>query len=269
MALGQPRFRCLPVLSLDRTHRHGWWLDRRERRHPAGGRWVPDLAQREGRGPASALNKAFAESSGDIIGWLNSDDAYFDCRVVEDVVRFFAAHPRVDVVYGHAARVDADGRVIQIVWVPRFSLRLLKWECILEQPAVFIRRRVLEARFLDESFHFAMDWELWLRLAQSCTFGRIARVLAVDRVQPERKMKTWLPVLEKDRERLGALYGVDAPGSHPLRYRLLYLASRLGGARFALGVGTDLAFSGRQDDRWTLLRRQVLSRRRDWPDEFV
>jgi glycosyltransferase involved in cell wall biosynthesis len=221
------------------------------------------------KGQADALNKAFARSRGEIIGWLNSDDAYFDCRVVEDVVRFFARHPEVDVVYGHAARVSADGRVIHIVWVPRFSLGLLKWECFLEQPAVFLRRRVIEERFLDDSFQFAMDWELWLRLGLTCTFKRMGRVLAVDRLQPDRKMKTWLPVLEKDRARLVAMYGVGESGAHPLRYRLLYVASRLGGARFVLGMPTDLAFGGQQDDRWALLKRQVLSRQSRWPAEFV
>src|SRR5437868_3953200 len=38
------------------------------------------------RGQSHALNKAFAESRGEIVGWLNSDDAYFSCDAVGDVV---------------------------------------------------------------------------------------------------------------------------------------------------------------------------------------
>jgi glycosyltransferase involved in cell wall biosynthesis len=63
-------------------------------------------------GQAHAINKAFSESRGEIIGWINSDDAYVDCRVIEDVVSYFERHPRVDVVYGHAAQVAADGAII-------------------------------------------------------------------------------------------------------------------------------------------------------------
>lgn len=220
-------------------------------------------------GQADAVNKAFAASHGEIIGWLNSDDAYLDCRVVEDVVAFFEKNPAVDVVYGHVARVTADGRVVEIVWVPRVSLDLLTWECVLEQPGVFLRRRTIEDRFLDASFHFAMDWELWLRLAQSHRFKRMPRVVAVDRLQPERKMKTWLPVLEKDRERLGRMYGVGASGAHRLRYRLRYLASRICGAGYVLTLPRDLAFCGPREGRLALLRRQVLSRRSGWPAEYV
>ena len=137
-----------------------------------------------------ALNKAFAGSHGAIIGWLNSDDAYFDRDAVADVVGCFQAHPEVDVVFGHAARADQQGRVSHVLWVPPFSGWLLHWKCFLSQPAVFFRRKALGDRFLDERFQFAMDWELWLRLARSCRFHRLNRVLAIDRDQPGRKINT-------------------------------------------------------------------------------
>jgi glycosyltransferase involved in cell wall biosynthesis len=56
-------------------------------------------------GQADAVNKAFRESQGEMIGWLNSDDAYFDCRVIEDAVAYFLSHPDVDAVYGHCLQI--------------------------------------------------------------------------------------------------------------------------------------------------------------------
>jgi len=231
----------------------------------AGVDWVsePD------RGQTQALNKAFERSHGEIIGWLNSDDAYYDTRVIEDVVDFFARHPEVDVVYGHAARITAEGLVVRILHVPRFDYRRLLWDCFLFQPAVFIRRRVLVDGLLNEDFQFAMDWELWLRLAQTRRFARLDRVLAVDRTHSERKIKTWLPIYEADRDRLGGMYGAHTGPPVTLGIRLEAVASRLAGARFILTPGAPLAFTRKPESRWTLLRRQVASRMSTWPEEYL
>src|SRR5713226_6394238 len=52
------------------------------------------------RGQSHALNKAFAESRGEVIGWLNSDDAYFTPTAVAEAVQVFERCPDVNVVYG-------------------------------------------------------------------------------------------------------------------------------------------------------------------------
>jgi glycosyltransferase involved in cell wall biosynthesis len=220
------------------------------------------------KGQPDALNKAFDASNGTVVGWLNSDDALFDCRVVEDVVAYFEAHPAVDVVYGHAAQISSEGRIISYVGVPRFSKELLKLTCYLAQPAVFIRRRAIADRFIDVSFQYAMDWELWLRLAETYRFGRIDRVLAVDRLQPERKRSTWLSVYERDYARLTSMYGMHLPWYFGGLNRVLHVCSRIHGARFALRRPDRLAFSGPQDSRGDVLRRQLLSRRAKWPAEW-
>ena len=221
------------------------------------------------RGQTHALNKAFECSHGEIIGWLNSDDAYYDTHAIEDVVGFFARHPEVDVVYGHAARITAQGLVVRILHVPRFDHDRLLWDCFLFQPAVFVRRRALEDGFLNEDFQFAMDWELWLRLAQNRRFARINRVLAVDRTHAERKIKTWLPIYEADRGRLGEMYGAYSGPPVSLGIRLRAVASRLAGARFILTPGAPLAFTRKPESRWALLRRQVASRISTWPEEYL
>ncbi len=220
------------------------------------------------RGQAHAINKAFAASSGEIVGWINSDDAYFDCDVVADVVHFFDRHPEADVVYGHVARVTSTGRVVYIIWMLPFSYRLLRWTCFLEQPGVFFRRRAIEERFLDESFHFAMDWELWLRLGRNLRFVRMPRVLAIDRAQPERKIKTQEAVLEADRARLGHMYGVNLPWFFFGMWRVLFVLSRLAGGRYVLGMPARLAFSGEQDSRGVVFKRQVASRQSRWPEDW-
>jgi len=217
------------------------------------------------RGQSHALNKAFAESGGEIIGWVNSDDAYFDCRVVEDVVRFFARNPGVDAVYGHAAYVNADGRILHYFWAPSFHGRLLRLYDYIIQPTVFVRRRALGDHLVDESFEFAMDYELWLRLSQRHRLARLDRVIAIDRLQSERKTQTLLHVMRSDVRRLAAAYGVEvSPAARPLM-AAHHVYCRFRGARLAATRPGELAFSGCQDGRFTVLRRQVAARRSTMP----
>ncbi|HEV7662142.1 MAG TPA: glycosyltransferase family 2 protein [Chloroflexota bacterium] len=144
-------------------------------------RWVsePD------RGQADAVNKGLRLTSGDVIGWLNSDDIYYP-GAVEAACDFLAANPAVDVVYGQAQTIDEQGLVIEPYPTEPFDLQRLADVCFLCQPAVFFRRSVIE-RFgpLDERLHFVLDYEYWLRLAQGgATFARIPQLLAGWRLYP-------------------------------------------------------------------------------------
>ncbi len=220
-------------------------------------------------GQSHAINKAFRASSGEIIGWINSDDAYFDCSVIEDVVSLFEAHPEVDVVYGHCAQTTAAGGLIQILWAPPFSSELLRTTNVISQPATFVRRRVLSDPMLDESFHFTMDYELWLRLeARGARFERIGRIAAIDRHQAERKSSTILDVHASDSQRLAGTYDTRfGPQGDRTRTRF-YLRQRVAGALLIPRVRPPLAFSHPPDLRRGLLRRQLLTRRSRWPEEY-
>src|SRR5215471_15653998 len=71
-------------------------------------RWVsePD------RGTADAINKGFKLVGGDILGWLNSDDLYYE-GALETVQEFFEKSPDVDLVYGDANHIDENGNFIE------------------------------------------------------------------------------------------------------------------------------------------------------------
>lgn len=127
-------------------------------------------------------------STGEIIGWLNSDDAYLDPAAVEAVVTLFRRRPDVDVVYGHAALVNAAGLILQLMWAPPFNYNLLRVVNFVIQPTAFLRREILQDWIVDERFDYAMDRELWLRLGGERRFARINRIVALDRHHPDRKV---------------------------------------------------------------------------------
>src|SRR5438132_8074269 len=65
------------------------------------------LSERD-KGSADAINKGFEGMKANILGWLNSDDIYYD-GTLRTVQEFFEEHPDVDVVYGDANHIGDDG----------------------------------------------------------------------------------------------------------------------------------------------------------------
>lgn len=214
------------------------------------------------RGQSHALNKAFALSRGEIIGWLNSDDAYFGPTVIEEAVRIFEAAPDVAVVYGHALLVNADGLVLQVLWAPPFSRTLLRLHDFIVQPAVFIRREVIGDSLADESFDYTMDYELWLRMAERHRFKRLDRILAVDRHHAARKSYTMMDVGVAEHARLERRYGVAHGRTGKAGRKVWKVLSRLVGATLVpAAISQPVAFHAVRDGRARLLIRQVATRR--------
>jgi glycosyltransferase involved in cell wall biosynthesis len=118
-------------------------------------------------GQTEAINKGFARASGDILAWLNSDDTYAP-GAIREAVAFLDAHPDAGLVYGDANLVDEAGRTVGRFPAAQTDYRRLRQGYVhIPQQAAFFRgdlwRRVGP---LDPSFYFAMDYDLWVRLAK-------------------------------------------------------------------------------------------------------
>jgi glycosyltransferase involved in cell wall biosynthesis len=151
-------------------------------------------------GQADAINRAFAHTTGAILAWLNSDDLLLP-GALDFVARYFARHPRVDVVYGHRVVIDEhDGEVGR--WVmPPHDAAALTWCDFVPQETLFWRRSIWEkvgAR-LDDSFQFALDWDLLLRFQEAgARIVRVNRFLGAFRVHGAQKTSLQLYNLGAD-----------------------------------------------------------------------
>jgi glycosyltransferase involved in cell wall biosynthesis len=125
--------------------------------------WVSEPDQ----GQTDAINKGFAHARGEIFAWLNSDDSYLPSAISE-AVTLLQAHPRATMVYGDANLVDEQGKVISRFPARQTDLpRLLRGSVHIPQQASFFRASCWQqVGPLDPSFQFAMDYDLWVRLAK-------------------------------------------------------------------------------------------------------
>jgi glycosyltransferase involved in cell wall biosynthesis len=120
------------------------------------------------RGQTHAINKGFQRARGEIVAWLNSDDTLLP-GAVSAAVEAFRTAPAAGAVYGGGYCIDRDGAVtMKFPFTEDFNLWRLTWLCdyILQQAAFFRRDAVAEVGWLDESLHWAMDWDLLTRLGK-------------------------------------------------------------------------------------------------------
>lgn len=128
-----------------------------------------------GGGISRAMNQGIEAARGTYVAHLHSDDYYAGDDVLATVAERFGRE-QVDWVFG-TVQVLKDGRLI-----PPYPMRPFSWRAFvagraaIAHPAVFIRRAVFgRVGMFDEGLKYAMDIDLWLRLA------RVARPATVDR----------------------------------------------------------------------------------------
>jgi glycosyltransferase involved in cell wall biosynthesis len=163
----------------------------------------------EDRGQSNALNIGFRYATGEIMGYLNSDDLLLP-GALHYVADFFKRHPDVDVVYGHRILIDAVDREIGRWVLPPHEDEILFWADYVPQETLFWRRRIWDkvGGHLDESFQFAMDWDLILRFCEAgAKFARLPRFLGAFRVHQDQKTSAKMEGIGKiEIDRLRQLY---------------------------------------------------------------
>jgi glycosyltransferase involved in cell wall biosynthesis len=136
------------------------------------------------RGQAHAINLGFRHASGAIMAYLNSDDLLLPGSL-HYVAQYFAEHPEIDAVYGQRVLIDEDDAEVGRWVLPRHDDHFLRWQDFVPQETLFWRRGIWEkvGAAMDESFHYALDWDLLLRfLDAGARFARLPRFLGAFRI---------------------------------------------------------------------------------------
>jgi glycosyltransferase involved in cell wall biosynthesis len=138
-------------------------------------------------GQAEAINKGLQQAQGEIVAWLNSDDLYLPGALAE-AVAVLQAEPELGMVFGDAITIDADGRYLNTLAFGNWGLSELISFRIICQPAIFMRRSVLEkVGFLDTAYHYMLDHQLWIRMASQAPIRHVDSIWAAARHHPDAK----------------------------------------------------------------------------------
>jgi glycosyltransferase involved in cell wall biosynthesis len=139
-------------------------------------------------GQTEAINKGFAHANGEILAWLNSDDTY-QPNAVSEAVELLQENPKNGLVYGDANFIDENDRVVGRFPARQTDLAGLRRGYVhIPQQASFFRADLWKkVGPLDESFFFAMDYDLWVRLAKTSQLKYIPRIWANFRLHEDAK----------------------------------------------------------------------------------
>ena len=116
------------------------------------------------RGQTDAINQGLRRTRGDILAYLNSDDVLLPGAIAA-IVQHFRSNPDWDLLYGNAYHIDENDRVLGTYPTAPYEFDRLLQSCCICQPAAFWRRRITDrVGLFDESLHYAMDYEYWMRI---------------------------------------------------------------------------------------------------------
>jgi len=146
--------------------------------------WVSE----KDRGQTDAINKGFARATGDVLAWLNSDDTYLP-GALKSAAEALDANPQAGLVYGDANYIDERSRVIgRFPAAQTDYARLRRGYVHVPQQSAFFRADLWrKVGPLDPSFYFAMDYDLWVRLAREAPVVYIPRIWANFRLHADAK----------------------------------------------------------------------------------
>ena len=133
-------------------------------------RYISCFISEPDRGMYDAIQKGFSISSGEIMGWLNADDTFFD-NCLYAIANVFTNNPNVNWITGNHVAINEDGLIIRNTLSRHFSkynffLKDYKW---IGQESTLWRRCLWEKTGAKMATHlrFAGDFELWLRFIQA------------------------------------------------------------------------------------------------------
>lgn len=120
------------------------------------------------RGQSDAINQGVRLASGELVAWINSDDYYASQGAIRRLLDEFDRDASVDIAYGDGLRVNREGQLLGAFLsrpIQRAAEIVASPASFVMQPSLLFRRQLfLDVGGLDERLHYAMDYELWIRL---------------------------------------------------------------------------------------------------------
>jgi glycosyltransferase involved in cell wall biosynthesis len=175
--------------------------------------WVSE----KDNGQGAAINKGFSKATGEILGWLNSDDMYMPGALSYIAPRLDVARP--ELIFGNCLHfVNNQGSAYgSDVRDLSEKTDLILADYIIQPSSFWTREAWLKTGALDESLVFGFDWEWFIRAKKAgVVFKPEEKYLSLYRIHGEHKTGVGG---DKRFKELAAIYGKHAGA----RYEKLFL----------------------------------------------
>lgn len=178
------------------------------------------------RGFGHALNKGFSKATGDILCWLNSDDILLP-NTLTVVAAFFKQFPNTGVLTGDRWYLDEASRLLFKTRYYFFLPGQFRFTKTLAQESTFWRRDVFlkAGGYVDEELKFAIDFDLWCRLAKVTRIRHVPFYFGAYRVQPDSKSSNIIEIGRIERRKLIVRHYGASPCSVIVRIYLFFLSN--------------------------------------------
>lgn len=165
-------------------------------------KWISE----KDNGQADAINKGFRMTKGEIIYWLNSDDVLLPGSVSK-IVDEYNNNPDVDIIYGKCHFTDVSNKIVGKYPTEIYNFRRLAMFNFICQPSAFFKRKAFfESGCLNEHLKYALDYDLWIRMAKKFNFKYLPEFLSCYRLHDASKTVDTKQALANNKETLNIVF---------------------------------------------------------------
>ncbi|MBW2149168.1 MAG: glycosyltransferase [Deltaproteobacteria bacterium] len=163
--------------------------------------WIKYWVSEPDRGQSHAINKGFEKASGLVFGWLNSDDILAP-RALMQLIALREENPDAVAWVGACKDVDAEGNFLRKrLPRPGSQRQFANWsrDAWIPQPScLFDAKTFRDVGLLDESLHYVMDVDLWMRLARKGRFASTNEIISFARMYDGIKSRKDIPMQQAE-----------------------------------------------------------------------
>jgi len=145
--------------------------------------WIDFWVSEKDRGQSHAVNKGLEQATGELLGWLNSDDYYLPGALFK-FAQTYLEDTTVGAIYGHGHIADSKGQVVHKAKTFDVNIStLFEWFAggaeFMQPSCLFTRHAWLNCGPIAEDLEYAMDLDLWIKIAGRYKFQKVDELLSI------------------------------------------------------------------------------------------
>jgi glycosyltransferase involved in cell wall biosynthesis len=210
------------------------------------------IPEERGRGPSAARNAGIEAASGELLAYLDDDDAYFPDHLETLAGRidqgFEAAYS--DARLSYFEREDGERRVVEekVVFSRDFDPGALLVYNYMTMQCLMHRRSCLDmAGTFDEGLGSLVDWDLFIRLAQYCSFAHVPKATVAYMKERDPASRASVQAASPVRNLLNQMAIYERYAAVAREYRGVFREQARYLARRLRGLAESLAEAGEKD----------------------